>query len=129
MRAPLHRFKAEYFKALAHPARIQILERLRPGEQTVSELQAHLGIDSSSVSQHLAVLRGRQIIDGRKAGTSVYYRVLDPRVFTILDAARESFEAHVHGLQGMLAAQLAEEARAGTPTESGPALATSDAAP
>jgi ArsR family transcriptional regulator len=126
---PLHRFKAEFFKALAHPARIQILERLRHGEQTVSELQAQLGIDSSSVSQHLAILRSRQIIDGRKAGTSVFYRVLDPRVFTILDAAREIFEAQVQGLQGMLAAQREEEAPVEAPVEKRPGVAAPDAAP
>jgi ArsR family transcriptional regulator len=129
MRTPLHRFKAEFFKALAHPARIQILEHLRQGEQTVSELQAHLGVDSSSVSQHLAILRSRQIIDGRKAGTSVFYRVLDPRVFTILDAAREIFATHVHGLQGVLAAQREEEARVEAPAEKRPGVTTSDAAP
>jgi DNA-binding transcriptional ArsR family regulator len=116
VRASLHRFKAEFFKALAHPSRIHILEQLRQGERTVSELQAELGIDSSSVSQHLAILRSRQIIEGRKAGTSVYYRVIDPQVFTILDAAREIFEAHVQGLQGVLAAQREEElAGAGAP--------------
>jgi DNA-binding transcriptional ArsR family regulator len=109
MNAPLHQFKAELFKALAHPARIKILELLRRGEQTVSELQVKLEIDPSSVSQHLGVLRSRRLIDGRKVGTSVYYRVVDQLVFVILDAARELFESQVEDLQGMLRAQREED--------------------
>jgi DNA-binding transcriptional ArsR family regulator len=107
--APLHQFKAELFRALAHPARLRILEILRRGEQTVGALQAQLEIDSSSVSQHLAVLRGRRLLGARKVGTSVFYRVLDPQVFVLLDAGREIFEAHVHELQGVLNAQREED--------------------
>jgi DNA-binding transcriptional ArsR family regulator len=109
MYAPLHQFKAEFFKALAHPARIRILELLRLGELTVSELQQRLGLEPSSVSQQLAILRHRRIVEGRKVGTNVYYRVRDPQVFTILDAAREIFEAHVQELQGLLEAQREED--------------------
>ena len=97
MYAPLHQFKAEFFKALAHPARIRILELLR------------LGLEPSSVSQQLAILRHRRIVQGRKVGTSVYYRVRDPQVFAILDAARELFEAHVQELQDLLEAQREED--------------------
>ena len=100
-RQPLHGFKAELFKALAHPTRIRIIELLRPGEKTVSELQASLSIESSSVSQQLGVLRGQHIVDGRKEGTSVYYRVHDPKVFDLLDIAREIFASHLIDLQGM----------------------------
>jgi DNA-binding transcriptional ArsR family regulator len=110
MSSPLHRFKADLFKAMAHPVRIRILEILRQGEQTVSGMQMQLEIDPSSVSQHLAVLRGRDLLAARKVGTSVYYRVSDPHLFAILDAARAIFETHVHDLQGVLDAQRAEEA-------------------
>jgi DNA-binding transcriptional ArsR family regulator len=114
MPAALRRFKADLFKALAHPARIQILEVLRQGEQTVSQLQAALEIDPSSVSQHLAVLRARDLLEPRKAGTSVYYRVLDAQLFSILDAARQIFAAHVQDLQDVLEAEQIEDgARAG----------------
>jgi len=101
-RASLRLFKADLFKALAHPIRIHILELLRRGELTVSELQAQLDIDASSVSQHLAILRARQIVHTRKAGTSVYYRVQDAPLFAILDVARTIFETHVHDLQDAL---------------------------
>ncbi len=109
MTAPLHQFKAEFFKCLGHPVRIRILELLRDGEVTVGELQSNLELDPSSVSQQLAVLRAREIVQTRKAGTSVYYRVRDARVYRILDAAREIFEAHVHELQDVLAAEREEE--------------------
>ena len=73
MDQPLHRFKAEFFKALGHPARLVILEQVRAGEKSVQELQVVLGIDQSSVSQQLAVLRNKHIVDARREGTSVYH--------------------------------------------------------
>lgn len=108
MNQPLHRFKAEFFKALAHPARLVILEHLRTGEHSVQELQAALELDQSSVSQHLAVLRNKNIVDSRKEGTLVYYRVRDAMVFQLLDVAREIFNNHLIDTQSLLA-QLSEE--------------------
>jgi ArsR family transcriptional regulator len=100
----LQGFKAELFKALGHPVRIRILELLRGGERTVSELQTHLQIEASSVSQQLGVLRARHIVVGRKEGTSVYYRVTDPKLFDLLDTGRAIFEGHLVSLQTMAAA-------------------------
>jgi ArsR family transcriptional regulator len=98
----LQGFKAELFKALGHPVRIRILELLRDGERTVSDLQAALNIESSSVSQQLAVLRGKQLVVGRKEGTSVYYSVVDSQVFDLLDVARRIFERQLISLQAMI---------------------------
>jgi ArsR family transcriptional regulator len=97
----LQTFKADLFKALGHPVRIRILELLRTGEQGVSELQAQLEIDASSVSQQLAVLRNRRLITGRKQGTSVFYRVVDEQVFELLDIARMMFDRHLLELNEM----------------------------
>ena len=108
MNQPLHRFKAEFFKALGHPMRIVLLESLRTGEKSVNELQTVLGIDQSSVSRQLAVLRMRNIVEDRKEGTTVYYRVRDPAVFQLLDIAREIFNNHLIDTQAMLQ-QLADE--------------------
>jgi len=105
---PLRRFKAEFFKALGHPMRIVLLESLRTGEKSVNELQAALGIDQSSVSRQLAVLRTRNIVEDRKEGTTVYYRVRDPAVFQLLDIAREIFNNQLIDTHAMLQ-QLAEE--------------------
>jgi ArsR family transcriptional regulator len=97
----LQEFKADLFKALGHPTRIRILELLRSGEQTVSGLQAQLEIEGSSVSQQLAVLRAKQLVAGRKDGTSVYYRARDEQVYDLLDAARAIFNKHLDSLQAM----------------------------
>lgn len=94
-------FKADYFKAFGHPTRLGILETLRAGELTVSELQTRLAIEATSVSQQLAVLRAKRIVTSRKEGTNVYYRVRDRQVFTILDLAREIFTIHLHDFQTM----------------------------
>ncbi len=108
MQDPLRHFKAEFFKALAHPARIKILELLREGELSVNELQARLEIEPSGVSQQLAILRARHIVESRKNGTSVYYSVRDPQVFELLDVARRIFSNSLTNTQSMLA-QLNEE--------------------
>jgi ArsR family transcriptional regulator len=97
----LRAFKAELFKALAHPSRIKILDLLRHESHTVSELQAELGIEPSSVSQQLALLRAKHLVDGRREGTSVYYSVRDPAIFTVLDAARTIFDNHLVGLRAI----------------------------
>ena len=102
MNQALHRFKAEFFKALGHPARLVILEQLRIGDKSVNELQAVLGIDQSSVSQQLAVLRNKNIVESRKEGTTVYYTVRDPMVFQLLDIARTIFNNHLIDTQAML---------------------------
>jgi DNA-binding transcriptional ArsR family regulator len=97
----LQRFKAELFKALAHPTRIRILELLREGEKSVGKLQQDLSVDGSVVSQQLAVLRMRNLVDTRREGTTIYYRLRDPQVNELLDVARHVFEAHVIQLQSM----------------------------
>ena len=98
----MQQFKAELFKALAHPVRIRLLELLRDQECTVTELQAQLKIEQSAVSQQLTVLRSRNIVEARKKGTLVYYRVPDPKVFDLLDTARILFNNHLASLQNMV---------------------------
>ena len=104
----MQNFKAELFKALGHSSRIRIIELLRNGEQTVSELQSQLEMEPSSVSQQLSVLRARQLVVGRKDGTNVHYRVTDPQVFDLLDTARALFEQHLGSLQAMADSDPAE---------------------
>ncbi len=86
---PVDRVKAEFFRLLSHPARVRILELLRENERTVGDLQAALGLDSSGTSQHLGAMRRQGVLENRRAGTSIYYRVADPRVFQLLEVARQ----------------------------------------
>jgi DNA-binding transcriptional ArsR family regulator len=105
----VRRFKAEFFKALAHPVRIAMLDALRAGEIGVNELSSQLGVEQSTVSQQLAVLRARNIVVGRKEGLNVYYSVPDPAVFKLLDAARQIFNNQLTGVRDLLA-QIKKEA-------------------
>ena len=91
----LRQFKAEFFKALAHPARIAILEYLRDGPHSVGEIQEATGGVGSSISQQLAVLRGRGIVVAERDGTTVRYEVADGELYALLDAARQIFYAHL----------------------------------
>ena len=106
----LQTFKAEFFKALAHPLRIRILEVLRAGERSVQELQAALAVEQPIVSAQLAQLRRSNVVGARKIGTTVLYTLRDPLIGDLLDAARKIFNRHLAGTQGMLRA-LRQEAR------------------
>ena len=79
MTTPIYQVKAEFFKTLGHPARIRVLEVLRDGERTVSDLVPAVGIEASHLSQQLAVLRRANLVQARKEGTSVLYSVETPR--------------------------------------------------
>jgi ArsR family transcriptional regulator len=109
MLSPLRRFKAEFFKALAHPGRIKILEALRAGEKTVGELQALLDDEPASASQQLAILRLKSIVVGRKEGNNVFYSVRDPLIFRLLDVARDIFNNHLMDTQDTLSMLWEEE--------------------
>ncbi len=86
---PIYQIKAELFKTLGHPARIRILEVLREGEHSVSDLVPEVGLEASHLSQQLAVLRRSNLVQTRKVGTSVVYSVANPMVFELLDVARK----------------------------------------
>ncbi len=88
-------FKADLFKVLSNPVRIQILDTLRKGEQSVNYIAEWLELDASSVSQQLAVLRSRNLVTSRKQGNYVFYSIKDPAIFKILDAALEVFNNHL----------------------------------
>jgi DNA-binding transcriptional ArsR family regulator len=104
----LQTFKAAFFKALAHPVRIRILEVLVRGDRSVQELQETLGLGQPVVSQQLGVLRGSRIVAGRKEGVSVRYGVRDPLVAELLDVARRIFNNQLTGTQDLLR-QLRQE--------------------
>ncbi len=103
-------FKAAFFKALAHPVRIRILEELVRGERSVQELQEALGREQPVVSQQLGVLRASHIVVGRKEGVSVRYALRDPLVGDLLVVARQIFNNQLVGTQALLR-QLRQERR------------------
>ena len=99
---PIHEVIANLFRVLGHPARVRILEVLRDGERSVGALQAELELDSGATSQQLAALRGIGIVQARREGTSVYYRVGDERTFDLLAAGREIIGNQLAAQQSIL---------------------------
>ncbi|PLR84391.1 transcriptional regulator [Bacillus canaveralius] len=95
MNLEMQRFKAEFFKALAHPLRIRILELLSEGDRSVNEIQSLVGSEGSAVSQQLTILRGKNIVVGTKDGNRVIYSLRDPMIVELLSVARQIFNNHL----------------------------------
>jgi len=95
MNQNIQQFKADFYKALAHPMRIRILEVLCEGDKTVNELQSLLGSEGSAMSQQLAVLRNKNVVFGIKDGTSVIYSLRDPLIKDLLSVTKQIFDNHL----------------------------------
>src|SRR5215831_795466 len=101
--AQLQTLKAGFFRALAHPVRIRLLEVLVvQGETSVQDLQRALNIDQPIVSQQLARLRASGIVAGRKQGASTLYAVTDPQIAELLQVAKQILNRHLVGVQSLL---------------------------
>jgi ArsR family transcriptional regulator len=95
---------AARFQALSEPARLQILNALRGGEQTVSELIAQTGLRQANRSKHLQFLHARGFVDRRKDGLHVYYRIADEGVFHLCDVVCRGLEQRADRQRALLAA-------------------------
>ena len=98
----LRRFKAEIFQALAHPTRIAIVEALRNGEMSAGRLIEQLGLEQANASQHLAVLRSRQVVVNRKEGNQVFYSLRDPALIEVLEILKQYFYSHLSQTRSIL---------------------------
>ena len=98
--AELERFRQLFAERLA--AAMLPFELLRDGERSVGALQAELALDSGGTSQHLAALRRIGLVESRREGTSVFYRVDDARVFDLLEAGRAIIERPLVSQQALL---------------------------
>lgn len=85
--------QARVLKALANESRLRIVDRLSRGECSVGDLTDMVGSDVSTVSKHLAVLRAHGIVDDRRAGSVVYYRLLTPCVCNFFACATQVLKA------------------------------------
>jgi ArsR family transcriptional regulator len=95
----IYQQQSELFKALAHPVRLAILEILRGGEQCVCHMEAVLGLRQAYISQHLMVLREAGLVDDRRDGWNVFYRVVKPQVYAVMDEAGDLLGAASEELQ------------------------------
>lgn len=98
----VHQFKTDFFKALAHPLRIRILEILSEGEKKVNEIRELVNKEGSSVSQQLSILRSKNIVTGTKKGKFVVYSLSDPMIADLLLVAKEIFNNHLINTMSML---------------------------
>lgn len=86
---------AERFKILGEPMRLRILQALRSGEKTVTELVEELGTGQANVSKHLGLLHRQRMVGRRKEGLNVYYWISDPAIFRVCDLMCDSMEAEL----------------------------------
>jgi len=107
----LRRYKASIFQALSHPTRIAILELLRDREYSARTIQEKLGLEQANLSQHLAILRSRQIVVNRKDGNQVFYSIRNPVLVQVLDLMRDYFHTNLADAIQMLG-ELEREATA-----------------
>jgi DNA-binding transcriptional ArsR family regulator len=85
----LFELQAEVCKTLASPKRLEIINALKEGEKTVGELVEILGVPKANVSQHLAVMRHKGILNSRRDGVNIYYRIANPKVVQACVLMRE----------------------------------------
>lgn len=85
----IYEMQAKISKTLAHPIRLAILHILKDGEKTVNELTETIGASQSNISQHLALLRQREIVETRKFGSNIFYRLSIPKISQACDIVRE----------------------------------------
>ena len=104
MSESLRQFKSEIFHALSNPTRIAIVEALRDGEMSAGKLIEKLGIEQANASQHLAILRAKQIVVNRKAGNQVFYSLRDHALIEVLDILRRYFYSQLSNTIDMLEA-------------------------
>ncbi|WP_312097120.1 metalloregulator ArsR/SmtB family transcription factor [Niallia sp.] len=95
MNLDIQQFKADFFKALAHPLRIKILEILAQGDKSVNEILELLELEGSAVSQQLSILRSKNIVIGTKEGNRVIYTLRDPAIIELLSVAKKIFNNHL----------------------------------
>jgi DNA-binding transcriptional ArsR family regulator len=78
-----------FFKALADPTRLKILECVKDGEKCICEIIPYTGKSQPNVSQHLKVLKNAGVVDERKDGTRIMIKVSNEEVFDIIDMVRQ----------------------------------------
>lgn len=89
MEDQIYQYHAEMCQVFSHPKRLEVINVLRDGEMTVSELAQKLGMTVGNLSQHLSMMKERHILLSRKEGNMVYYRILNPKLIRCFDMMRE----------------------------------------
>jgi ArsR family transcriptional regulator len=104
MITPVHDLQARSFRALAHPARVAMLDMMRNGPICSCEIEPMLRLTQSNVAKHLAILRDSGLVSSYRDGSRVMCQVTDPRVFVALDAIRAAAHAQLEAVTQAFAA-------------------------
>ena len=91
----LYELHASICQTLANPKRLEVIDRLRDGEQSVSDLAGAMKIGQANLSQHLAVMRQKGIVATRREGLNVYYRLSNPKIIKACDLMRQVLLEHL----------------------------------
>ena len=89
MEDQIYQYHAEMCQVFSHPKRLEVINVLRDGEMTVTELAQRLDLTIGNLSQHLSMMKDRHILLSRKEGNMVYYRILNPKLTRCFDMMRE----------------------------------------
>ena len=85
----IYAYHADMCKVFSHPKRLELINKLRDREMSVTDLSRRLDITPTNLSQHLAMMKERRILASRKDGNVVFYRIASPRLLTIVDMMRQ----------------------------------------
>lgn len=85
----IFRLQASICKIMSSPVRMELIYALKGGERTVSELVEELGLTKSNVSQHLAILKGADMVTARREGVNIYYSISSPKIVEACRLMRE----------------------------------------
>lgn len=102
---------AERLKALADPTRLKILHTLEEGERTVSEILEEVGGSQANVSKHLGLMRRVGILESRREGVNVFYRVIDPAAFAVCRTVCDALERRADSEHKLLRRAVASARR------------------
>lgn len=104
MQTDLVSLEAELLKVLGHPIRLQVLRILEQEETCVCDLLRIIGVEQSNLSQHLKVLRKHNIVDTRREGAKMMYRLANPAVMPIAAAAEQAVQAYLQQMASLVKA-------------------------
>lgn len=101
---------ARITKALANPHRLELVDLLAQGERSVEDLANETSMSIANASQHLQALRGAHLVDARKAGLRVYYRLSDPAVYQLIQIIRELAQHQLAEVDRIVSTYLTQRA-------------------
>ncbi len=109
----LYRYHAVMCQVFSHPKRLEVIDVLRDGEMTVSELAQRLRLPVGNLSQHLSMMKERHILVTRKNGNLVYYRIVNPKLIQCFDMMREMLFEQIRYDAALLEAKATSNAPGG----------------